>query len=183
MSAWTDKCRVKDCYDVTAAGYEELYGEEQHRKYQRALQNVETKRIAVLDVGCGSGLFFSQVAGQAKFVVGVDISRSLLKKAKEHGQGFGNISVILADADHLPLRGCLFGAVFAFTVLQNLPSPKEALAEFKQVSVVGGRVVVTGLKRAFTLDKFMDVLETSGMRLDEFVDEETINCFIAVLTA
>ncbi|MGD6807988.1 MAG: class I SAM-dependent methyltransferase [Candidatus Bathyarchaeia archaeon] len=183
MSAWTDKRRVKDCYDATAAGYNELYGEEQRRKYQRALQNVETKRKTVLDVGCGSGLFFSQVAGQAELVVGVDDSRNLLTKAKEHGRGFGNVNVILADADHLPLRSGFFGAVFAFTVLQNLPAPQDTLAELKRVTSVGGRVVVTGLKRAFALDRFMDLLEASVMRLDEFVDEEAINCYIAALTA
>jgi ubiquinone/menaquinone biosynthesis C-methylase UbiE len=170
-------------YDATAAGYEELYGEEQHRKYRRALRNVETKGKAVLDVGCGSGLFFSQVAGQAELVVGVDVSRNLLIRAKEHGRGFGNIEVVLADADHLPLRGEFFGAVFAFTVLQNMPSPQQTLAELKRVAGVGGRVVVTGLKRAFAFDRFMDFLETSGMRLDEFVDEDPINCYIAALTA
>ena len=183
MSAWTDKRSVKDRYDATAAGYDELYAEEQHRKYKRALRNADAKSKAVLDVGCGSGLFFSQVAGQADLVVGVDVSRSLLVKAKEHGRGYGNIYVILADADHLPLREGFFGALFAFTVLQNMPSPQETLAEWKRVTGVGGRVVVTGLKKAFALDEFMDLLDASGMRLDEFVDEEEINCYIAALTA
>jgi len=170
-------------YNATANGYNELHGEEQHRKYQRALKNVDTKSTAVLDVGCGSGLFFSQVAGQADLVVGIDVSRNLLLKAKEHARGFGDVYIVLADADHLPLREDFFGGVFAFTVLQNMPSPQEALAEWKRVATVGGKIVVTGLKKAFALEKFMDILETSGMRLDEFVDEEEINCYIATLTA
>ncbi len=44
--------------------------DEQHRKYQRALENVDVLGAAVLDVGCGSGLFFAEIAEKAKFVVG-----------------------------------------------------------------------------------------------------------------
>lgn len=170
-------------YDATSEGYDELYGAEQKRKFQKALEHADAKGKAVLDVGCGSGLFFSNVAGQAQLVVGVDVSRGLLKKAKMHSRGFGDVEVILADADHLPFRAEFFGAVFAFTVLQNMPKPEETLSEFKRVSSVGRPVVVTGLKKAFELTKFMDILETSGMKLAAFVDEDAINCYIATLTA
>ncbi len=183
MSAWIQKRGVMERYDATAAGYDELYGEEQTRKFQKALEHADTKGKAVLDVGCGSGLFFSHVAGQARLVVGVDVSRSLLKKAKLHSHGFGDVEVVLADADHLPFHAEFFGAVFAFTVLQNMPKPVETLSEFKRVCLVGSHVVVTGLKKAFELTKFMDSLEGSGMKLAAFVDENVINCYIATLTA
>ncbi len=55
---------------------------------QASLENLNVKGCAVLDVGCGSGLFFSQVAAQASLVVGVDISRKLLLKAKERAGCF-----------------------------------------------------------------------------------------------
>ena len=69
-------------YDVTAEMYDERYSEEQHRKYRRALENVDVMGVSVLDVGCGSGLFFSEIASKAKLVVGVDVSKKLLLKAK-----------------------------------------------------------------------------------------------------
>jgi len=169
-------------YDVTAEGYEELYGQEQTHKFQKAIEHADTRGKAVLDVGCGSGLFFSHVAGQAGLVVGVDVSRGLLQKAKAHSQGFGDVEVVLADADHLPFQVEVFAAVFAFTVLQNMPKPEDTLAQLKQVAKVGGVVVVTGLKKAFALSKFMDILEESGMKLSAFVDEDNINCYIAALT-
>ncbi len=183
MSDWKDKRSVIDRYNATAEGYEELYGQEQSRKYQKTLEKVDTKNLAVLDVGCGSGLFFSQVAGQAKIVVGVDVSLELLSKAKEHARGFGNVYLVQADADHLPFLNGFFGAVFAFTVLQNMPKPSETLAELKRVARVGGKVAVTGLKKAFGLERFMDVLEESTMPLAAFLDEKEVNCYIAVLTA
>ena len=75
-------------YDLTAEMYDERYAEEQKAKYGAALENVNVADGAVLDVGCGSGLFFSNRGAKAKMVVGVDISRKLLLKAKEQAQGF-----------------------------------------------------------------------------------------------
>jgi hypothetical protein len=43
--------------------------------------------------------------------------------------------------------------------------------------------VVTGLKKAFPFDIFKDVLEGSGLRLVSFVDDEAVNCYVAVLAA
>ena len=158
MAAWKDKRKIMQRYDLTAEMYDERYAEEQKAKYKKTLENVNVAGGLVLDVGCGSGLFFSQVAAQAEMVVGVDVSRKLLLKAKEQASAFRNVFVLQADADHLPFRDGFFGGVFAFTVLQNMPKPAETLCELKRVAKRGGRVVVTGLKKAFPLNRFMDVL-------------------------
>lgn len=163
--------------------YDERYADEQKGKYKKALENVNVAGKVVLDVGCGSGLFFSQIGAQAEMVVGVDVSRKLLLKAKEQTSAFQNAFILQADADHLPFRDRFFEAVFAFTVLQNMPKPPETLCELKRVAKVGGRVVVTGLKKAFPLNAFMDVLEDSGLRVVAFVDDEIVNCYVAVLGA
>jgi ubiquinone/menaquinone biosynthesis C-methylase UbiE len=170
-----------EAYDVTAEMYDERYSEEQSRKYVKALVNVKVEGATVLDVGCGSGMFFEQVAGTAKMVVGVDLSRGLLLKAKKHATK--NVFVLQADADHLPLRDCSFDAVFSFTVLQNMPQPSGTLIEIKRVTKAKCKVVLSGLKKAFGLQKFMDLIENSGLKLAAFVDEEAINCYIAVLNA
>ena len=59
----------------------------------------------------------------------------------------------------------------------------QTLCELKRVAKLEGRVVVTGLKKAFPLHMFMDILESSGLKLDAFVDDEAVNCYVAVLTA
>ena len=161
--------------------YDERYAQEQQRKYKKALESVYVNKKTVLDVGCGSGLFFQEVAAQANTVIGIDVSRKLLLKAKEQANAFPNASVFQADADHLPFKDGLFGAVFAFTVLQNVPKPSETLKELKRVAKKGDKVVVTGLKKAFPLNSFIDLLEGSGLKVVAFVDDEAINCYIAVL--
>jgi malonyl-CoA O-methyltransferase len=183
LTTWKDKRKVMQRYDITAEMYDERYADEQKRKYEKALENVNVEGASVLDVGCGSGLFFQEIATQADIVVGVDVSRKLLLKAKEQAEVFRNVSVLQADADHLPFKEEFFDAVFAFTVLQNMPKPTKTLSELKRVVKFGGRVVVTGLKKAFPLDQFMDVLENSGLKLAAFIDDEAVNCYVAVLAA
>jgi hypothetical protein len=44
-------------------------------------------------------------------------------------------------------------------------------------------VVVTGLKKAFPLNTFLDFLDGSSLQLASFVDRENLNCYVAVLNA
>ena len=183
MTGWKDKRKVMQRYDLTAEMYEERYAQEQKAKYGAALEKVNVVDCTVLDVGCGSGLFFSYAAAKAKVLVGVDVSRKLLLKAKEQAYAFQNVLVLQADADHLPFREAFFDVGFAFTVLQNMPEPSETLKELKRVAKLGGKVVVTGLKKAFALNAFMDVLDSSGLKIVSFVDNEDLKCYVAVLGA
>jgi ubiquinone/menaquinone biosynthesis C-methylase UbiE len=180
MAAWKEKRKVKNAYDVTAKIYDERYSHEQHAKYAKVLEKVDILGRVVLDVGCGSGMFFAEVASKAKLVIGVDLSKGLLHKANQNGKLFGNVFVLQADADHLPFRDVFFDAIFSFTVLQNMPKPAETLSELRRVA--NDLIVLTGLKKAFGLEKFMEIVEGSKMQLEAFSDEEAINCYIATLT-
>ena len=181
MIGWKSKRKVMQSYDVTAEMYDERYSEEQKRKFKKALENVEVTCTAVLDVGCGSGLFFQEIASNTTLVVGVDVSHNLLLKARKKAEKFLNVFLLQADADHLPFTDRAFDAVFSFTVLQNLPKPKETLCELERVTKFSGEIAITGLKKAFPLKKFMDVLEDSCLKVVAFADNEDINCYIAVL--
>jgi malonyl-CoA O-methyltransferase len=181
VTLWKDKRKVMQRYDLTAEMYEERYREEQKAKYKAALENVNVANSAVLDAGCGSGLFFSHIAAQANIMVGVDTSRKLLHKAKQQASTLRNVFVLQADADHLPFQNGFFDAVFAFTVLQNMPNPSETLNELKRVAKIGGRLVVTGLKKAFSLNTFAAILESTGLRLVSFINDEDVKCYVAVL--
>jgi malonyl-CoA O-methyltransferase len=181
LASWKVKRKIMQRYNVTSEMYDERYAQEQQRKYKKALENVDIDGKTVLDVGCGSGLFFKEVAAQASMVVGVDISRKLLIKAKEQSFAFSNVTVLQADADHLPFKNGLFSTVFSFTVLQNVPKPAETRIELKRVVKKSGWIVITGLKKAFSLTSFIDLLDASDMQMIAFVDDEAINCYVAVL--
>jgi ubiquinone/menaquinone biosynthesis C-methylase UbiE len=173
---------VANRYNVTSTSYDEQYAQEQGAKYCAA-QKVLNDFCGgtVLDVGCGSGLFFSYVADKVSLVVGVDISRNLLLKAKVHAKSFCNVHIIQADADYLPFRNALFDVVFAFTMLQNMPVPKRSLLEFRRQVKGDGALVVTGLKKFFGLTVFLDLFEATGFMLFDFIDDSSLNCYIAMV--
>jgi ubiquinone/menaquinone biosynthesis C-methylase UbiE len=169
-------------YDVTWDSYDQQYAEEQDAKYKAAINtlNAQAAFNFVLDVGCGSGLFFSKISDKAGIIIGVDITRNLLVKAKNQAKKYGNAHVIQADADHLPFKTGVFDAIFCFTVLQNMPKPKETLQEFKRNAQPEGKIVVTGLKKAFELTAFLDLFEKAGLRMTGFVDDDALQCYVAV---
>ena len=89
---------------------------------------------------------------------------------------------VQADADHLPFQEGIFNDAFSFTVLQNMPKPSQTLAEIRRVTVRGGKMAITGLKKAFPQTSFHDIVESSGMAIKAFIDENDINCYLAVLS-
>lgn len=182
MSSWKQKKSVINRYNTTSDSYNEQYSQEQDDKYKAAQKALNNKDVYtnVLDVGCGSGLFFSTITDKAETVVGVDVTRNLLLKAKTQANRYSNVHIVLADADYLPFKPAGFDVIFSFTVLQNMPKPQKTLLEFKQQAKNDGKVVVTGLKKAFELTAFLDLFEAANLRMLEFVEDDDLKCYIAI---
>jgi ubiquinone/menaquinone biosynthesis C-methylase UbiE len=181
VNKWNQKREIMRRYDVTARMYDERYAGEQAAKYQAALKQLEVHG-SVLDVGCGTGLFFSYVAAEAETMVGVDISRLLLLQARERARASCNVNLVQADADHLPFRDACFDVVSAFTVLQNMPNPLVTLCEFKRNVEGGGYLVVSGLKKAFSLEAFQVLLQKAGLQVVHIERADALKCYVAVTT-
>jgi len=168
-------------YDLTAQMYDQRYCAEQETKYKAALESLTlTQTGVILDVGCGTGLFFSHLTKKVETVVGLDISHELLLQAKKRARGIDNVFLIQADADYLPFRKDFFSFVFAFTMLQNMPKPIETLKEIKQVTKSEGFIVISGLKRAVNLETFGEILEGAGLLVVSLRDDDSISCYIVV---
>ena len=181
VNKWNRKRTAMRHYDSTAEMYERRYAEEQAAKYKAAIENLNVScNSRVLDVGCGTGLFFSQVAAEAQIVVGVDISNKLLLQAKERARRFHSIHLVQADADYLPLISRHFNMVFAFTVLQNCPKPFKMLSEIKRNATLDATVVVTGLKKVFSLEAFQALLKNAALRIVFLADADALKCYVAV---
>jgi demethylmenaquinone methyltransferase/2-methoxy-6-polyprenyl-1,4-benzoquinol methylase len=168
-------------YDLTAQLYDVRYSEEQELKYRTALELLNVARNSnVLDVGCGTGLLFSHVATEAQTIVGVDISGKLLLQAKKRARNLRNVHLVQADADHMPFKDNYFSVVFAFTVLQNMPDPLETLKEIKRIAERDAPIVVTGLKKTFSLGALSALLQSAGLRVISLKDAEALKCHISV---
>jgi ubiquinone/menaquinone biosynthesis C-methylase UbiE len=97
----TDK--ILELYKRLALTYEEIYGEEQRRKYWLISSQVGER---VADAGCGVGLVFEVVSA---YVVCVDISLDMLAQAKAKRGELGE--VVAADFWRPPFRDKSFDTV------------------------------------------------------------------------
>jgi len=182
MSEWIKKREVMQRYDSTADIYDMRYAEEQAAKIEAALEGLNKENYgSVLDAGCGTGILFDCVANRAKTTVGLDISRKILFQAKKHAKNFQNVHLILADVDNMPLKETTFNHVFGITLIQNTPNPVETLNEIRRVAKKDAVIVVTGLKKAFSLEGFEELLWNAGLNIVALRDEG-LKCYVAVCT-
>lgn len=85
----------------------------------------------VLDVGCGTGELSRVLAEETSGeVVGADADTDLLGVATDTA----GISVVAGDATRLPFFQDSFDVVVCQALLINLPSPEDAVTEFRRVS-------------------------------------------------
>ncbi len=180
MSGWDKKRRVMQRYDLTAYMYDMRYAEEQKAKFEAALKGLNISRDdLILDAGCGTGLLFDYIAANAGTIVGSDISRKLLLQAEERAKKFQSVHVVLADADRMPFKNDSFDLVFAFTLIQNMPNPVETLKEIKRLAKREASIVVTGLKKAYSLKAFENLLRNAGLKVDSLQDD-ALKCYVAI---
>jgi ubiquinone/menaquinone biosynthesis C-methylase UbiE len=182
MNEWNKKRSVKHRYNLTAHIYDMQYAEEQTAKIEAALESLKIeKHSRVLDAGCGTGLLFEYVADKAETTVGLDTSRKILLQAKKRGKNFQGLHLILADADNMPFNGNIFSHVFAITLIQNMPDPAKTLNEIRRVAKDDAVIVISGMKKAFTLKEFEELLHGAGFSAIVLKDE-SLKCYVSVCT-
>jgi len=180
---WDRKRQVMRHYDRTAKFYDTQYYEEQEAKIRAAIANLTLNEDnIVLDAGCGTGLLFAHIVDKSSFVVGVDISRGVLREAVKKAKTYRNIALVLADADNLPFSNQTFQVVFAITLLQNTPSLRATLNEMKRVSKSNADFVVTWLRKAFTEEEFLKMLRQAKLKVINVKLDEQTREYVSVCT-
>lgn len=143
---------IRERYNATASGYDELYRAEQYEKYATAIP-LAPPRGRVLDAGCGTGLLAEYL--RSKGLLGgvegyycLDYSREMLRIASWRLGVVcppGTCHVIGGNVMALPFPDDTFDVVYSFTVLDLVDSVRAALRELLRVS--RGPVVVSMLRK------------------------------------
>jgi len=106
------------------------------------------KRRTILDIGCGTGGSSLFIAGHGKpeLLVGVDIVKSMVHRARKNAVEKGldkSVCFIVCDGRHLPFKASCFEALMsrgdAFCFLIPI---ENTINEFRRVLSSGGRVVL-----------------------------------------
>ena len=89
---------------------------------------------AVLDAGCGNGIYLRALRERRINAVGCDLSLGMLAST-------AHPALINADVTALPVRDGAFGAVLAAHLLDLVPDRSTAIRELSRVLVPGGTCV------------------------------------------
>ena len=172
------KRKIKESYeDLGGRIYDIRYMEEQNSKYHVTLGEVHPDNTDItLDNGCGTGLFLTKVEST---IIGVDITYRLLEKASERIRDY-YMHIVCADAENLPFRNSSFDKVYSFTVVHNLSSPEKGVDEMMRVSKPDATVTISGLKKAFSLNRFVSLYSRTVLHA-KLVDKDCLNDFLVFL--
>lgn len=149
-------------YDAMAESYDRIEDQPfyvvQYRAYERDFERRRaTWRGRVLDLGCGTGIFTRALAESADYVVGIDVSVGLVRKAREKMAG-AHGAVLVADAARLPFRAAAFDAV------QSYGEPLSHIADYRAVIDELGRTVAPGGRAVLSVDNEWNVRTLVGPR-------------------
>jgi ubiquinone/menaquinone biosynthesis C-methylase UbiE len=183
MKNWKDKQKTMRHYNLQAVIYDVQYAGEQNSKIESILKNMKIdSKDNILDLGCGTGFLFQHLSEKIGDIVGLDISKKALQEAKKRTKEISNVFLVCADADNTPLCNNFFDKTFAITVLQNMPDPTRTISEIKRVNKTGAMFAVTGLKKKFTLDSFIALLENAQVEVKTLDNDQKMKGFISICT-
>ena len=144
------------------------YFEEWSRKYDRSILNImifkrshrmilkkllrkagdNTKTFRILDIGCGTGTFLAgcMATGLDIEATGLDLSFSMIHKAKTKADGIGagkaTISFMVGDAEQLPFESGYFDMVSCSNSFHHYPDQSQAVREMRRVLKDDGELII-----------------------------------------
>jgi ubiquinone/menaquinone biosynthesis C-methylase UbiE len=112
-----------------------------------AIEKLLPRHLVLADIGCGTGSLTFELSRFAQKVIGIDLSKEMLRRAREiaREKEIRNVEFRRANALALPLDADSVDALFCVMVLHFLPDPERAIAEFRRVTRPGGSVIVVDL--------------------------------------
>ena len=122
----------------------------------------------ILDVGIGTGRFAEYLSNSGFGVVGIDVSLSMMAKAREKEVQ----NLVQADAHHLPFRGRVFDGGIMVHVLHLARDWVQVVREAGRVT---GKIVVAEVESGEGFSprsRYLQLRKEMGYRLDRFNDGE-----------
>jgi SAM-dependent methyltransferase len=114
------------------------------RYHPLLLEQLPARMERVLEVGCGAGQLSCALAARAERVDALDRDPAMVSAARARVPG--NVSVVLADVEQIPLPSTSYDAVVSVAVLHHLDLAR-ALPRFADTLRPGGILAAVGLPR------------------------------------
>ena len=135
---------VERVYERLASVYDLTFGPTLHPGRLHARERmVIAPGDRILEVGVGTGINASLYPSHCH-VTGIDLSTSMLDKARERvaRQGLRNIRLLEMDAANLTFADNSFDIVYAPYLVSVVPDPVHVVKEMRRVCRPGGRIII-----------------------------------------
>ena len=116
-------------------GLEAFFHKNRAWMVRRMVAKYATPNAPILDAGCGTGLNLRHLPAGS---VGIDINPRNIALLR---QRLPNHTVIEGDVEALPFDDASFGTVLCTEVIEHIPDPSAALAEYRRVLQPGGVLI------------------------------------------
>jgi len=114
---------------------------------REALVALLPREWVVADLGCGTGMLATELAGLVRQVIGIDQSAAMLKTARRRTADLGNVELRQGSLEDLPLDDGTCDAALAILALTYVPDVPRALKEAARILRPGARLVLVDLLR------------------------------------
>jgi len=131
-------------YEKLATVYDFVFGPTLHPGRVDAIRRMAIgPGDRVLEVGVGTGIN-APLYPRGCFVTGIDLSGSMLEKARDRiaRKGVRNVRLLQMDAASLKFSDDTFDIVYAPYVISVVPDPVGVTLEMRRVCRPGGRIVI-----------------------------------------
>jgi len=135
---------VNRVYEKLAKVYDVIFGPTLHHGRLVAIERMAIKPgDRVLEVGVGTGINTSLYPTNCS-VTGIDLSASMLEKARERvrREGLRHVRLQEMDAAHLIFADDTFDIVYAPYLVSVVPDPVQVVKEMRRVCRPGGKIVI-----------------------------------------
>lgn len=135
---------VARVYEKLASTYDFTFGPTLHPGRLQAIQRMGIKAgDRVLEVGVGTGINATLYPRDCA-VTGIDLSNSMLEKARERvaRKGITNVRLLEMDAASIRFADDSFDIVYAPYLISVVPDPVAVVREMQRVCRPGGKIIV-----------------------------------------
>ena len=140
-------------YDVVAPTYNRRYEHSRVDGIRDTLRRFigDADNIIVVEIGCGTGHWLSEIVPSVGLAVGIDPSWGMLRTAAADASG---APLVQARAEEIPLAAACVDRVFCINAIHHFGDAAAFAREARRVLRPGGSVMVIGLDPHTTLDRW-----------------------------
>ncbi|HMS22784.1 MAG TPA: class I SAM-dependent methyltransferase [Candidatus Levybacteria bacterium] len=149
FTVWEERAQIPGLRSVMSLGLSKKEAELESSKLVTSVHNFlgnEFPKGNILEFGTGIGRFTKELSVRSNSVTTLDLSKTMLERARVNCEGMTNVSYIRASADHIPTKDASFDGIFEVTVLLHMPDKQfhNILKEAKRVLKPGGKMFLCG---------------------------------------